>query len=438
LQLKDPIELARRDTQVFNQRIHNILSVVPSSQPGDSLKVHYFAPDPYHKASTLYYAWQDRIGLLLSTIKLGEVGLLWSYGAVSLAGVTFITWLFYFLAGLILHIHGRLLELKSKNGSEIDIISGSLPTPSKAGDSRRVLVGIPCHTRQFILWKIIWALGSLVCVVSVLMTYMALGQTGNLRVFFIWTGFQILWLVLRSTFFHIAEDQDRPYQPSLQGKPWTKVGTRERERVRRLVFALAKYQIHIHPRGAHAYTEDVQSIDKLDNLQAKYPVDPTNDASVQIVVQGVIGDTMLSSVSWTFGSKKGGFDFYDTCIVILKLKEMTITIPAARVRPGVKSTSTPDPEQGDELERPPRGSSHIMAGTAWAYWIPAGNDRWLYFLTKERNVKGERTATVLSDEQVTERLEARELFVSLRHVNEVKEIVESSTYACQYLQELLA
>jgi hypothetical protein len=52
-------------------------------------------------------------------------------------------------------------------------------------------------------------------------------------------------------------------------------------------------------------------------------------------------------------------------------------------------------------------------------------------------VKGVRNASVLSDEQVTEKLKRGKMSISLMHVDEVREIVATSALACGHLIELL-
>jgi hypothetical protein len=423
---------------VFSLRTTNIIRAVPVCSSGDALKVYFFTPDTYQKDISLHHAWRDRLSLLLSTVKLAEVGLFLYYNAVALAYVTFLTWLFFFLAGVALHFYGLLVGKWHKAGytSVIDTIAGSLPTPSKEGGPRKVLLGVPSDPRRH-LWKIIWAMGSLVCVVSVVATYIALGQVVDPRIFFMWTGLQIFWLALRSAFFHIAEDQDRLYRSSLPGKPWARVGEGEKTRVRRLMFALAKYQIYVHPRGLSNYVEDLPLLDRLHNVKAQYPLARTESLTIPITVRGVVGDTLLSSACWISGSKMSAFDFYDTCVLILHVKDHILSIPAARVLSGTRTSQTVDEEQGDQLDWPPRGSSAMSGGNIWAYWIPCDDGRWLYLKAEVMKLKGLKDAAVLTDDQVTEKLTNKELYVSLRHVDEIKEVVRNSTEACMYLSELL-
>jgi len=138
------------------------------------------------------------------------------------------------------------------------------------------------------------------------------------------------------------------------------------------------------------------------------------------------------------GSKLGGFDVYDTCIGTFNLEGKDIFMPSARVLHNTAERPTKDPEQGDEIERPPRGSSNRGSELEWASWVPCGYNRWLYFNSEGLKFKGARKCQVLNDVQVTNYLEAGNLFVSLKHVDEVKTIVETSTKGCAYISELVS
>lgn len=376
--------------------------------------------------------------MTISLVKLAEVFTLRQYNAIMLAWVSLLTWGFFLLAAATLQIHGYWKAyVPSKRRTVVDtIVASSLPVPSSAGGTRKVVLGIPKGERGGIIWKVFWTISSLVCTVSVILTYMALGQAPSREVFFVWTGFQILWIALRSTFFHIVEDRERPYLASLKGKLWKEVGATEKIRVRNLVHTLAKYQYHVHPRGPWSYNEDLQTLNKVENIHSRYPSAASDGKVVEVFVSEVIGDTMLSSAAWILGSKKGGFDFYDTCIMILRVKGEEIAIPAARVLSAVKPKVSTDEEQGDEPERPPRGSSNMGFDIEWWFWVPYGDGRWLHFKSQDLKFKGRQVADILTDNQVTEKLEKGELYVSLKHVDEVKEIVETSTEACKHLLTL--
>jgi hypothetical protein len=254
----------------------------------------------------------------------------------------------------------------------------------------------------------------------------------------IWTIFQLVWLALKSTLFHIAEDCEKPYHANLQGQAWSKLSMQEKSRVRGLIFALARYQRHIHRRKYRSYDEDLELVTKLENIHKDFPLDPVRDSTINVTVSGVIGDTIISSVSWIEGATQGGFDFYDTCIVLLRFGEKIMAIPAARVLSGMKPSTVSEVEEGKDRLRPPRGLE-TTAGywNEWCYWIPCGHGHWLYFTSAHMKIKGSRHAVVLTDKDLTALLQSGMLYVSLQTVDEIKSIVDTSRMACGYLLKYL-
>jgi hypothetical protein len=73
----------------------------------------------------------------------------------------------------------------------------------------------------------------------------------------------------------------------------------------------------------------------------------------------------------------------------------------------------------------------------WCYWVPCLDGNWLYFTTPQTTGKGARQASILSDQQVTDTLARGELFISLKHVSEIKEVIENSVSAYESLLEHL-
>jgi hypothetical protein len=278
----------------FEQRIASILNAIPASTPGEELKVYSFIQDPWHQTTAASYFWQDWTLLALSALaKITEFLVLRKYSAFLLAWITILSWLFFFSASLTL----RLYDLrKQSKKSEIDIITGLLPTCSAAGGSRRVLLGIPKSARKHMLWRIVWGIGCVVGVITVFATYIALGHSTSTDVFYIWLGFQALWLILRSVLFYCLPDRETQYAVGLKGKPWLNVNPQERARVRRLVFALSKYQQHLHPRSLSSYIQDMDSIESLPNVRPEYPLS-SHSEDITVSVYGVIGDTLLASTS---------------------------------------------------------------------------------------------------------------------------------------------
>ena len=236
-----------------------------------------------------------------------------------------------------------------------------------------------------------WGFGAVVGVITVFATYIALGHPTSTDAFFIWVGFQALWLLSRSTLFYCLPDRENQYAIGLKGKSWLNVGPQERSRVRRLVFALSKYQQHMHPRSLSNYIEDMDSIQSLPNVRSEYPLSPHSKEIVRISVSGIVGDTLLASTSWIFGFERGGFDFYDTCIIILNTPGGLIAIPASRALSSKPPAEAVDFELGFQASHLPRGgllpsgswANLKDSGVEWLYWIPCPGARWLFFNYRE-------------------------------------------------------
>jgi hypothetical protein len=410
--------------------------------PGEDLKIFSYVKDPWYKEVASYQFWLDSILLGLSVIaKLAEVFVQWKHGARVLALITFTGWLFFFIAALVLHL--RSLR-RHRQTSEIDTVAGSLPTCSTAGGSRKVLLGIPKGRREHFLWKTVWSLGAIAGVLTVISTYLALGRCEGTQVFLIWTGFQIIWLASRSAIYYLLSDREVQYQVSVEGKLWPRVNPQERARVSRLVLALSKYQQHIHPRSLLSYTDDMDAISSLPRMASACSLPPHIQVSASISIIGIIGDTLLASAAWIFGSKRGGFDFYDTCVIMLSTADGILAVPAARVLSGKPPLHRTDSEWGVQASHLPRGGVlpqgnrkiNYPEDLRWCYWVPCADGHWLYFNTPQTKKTGTRQASVLSDQQVTDILARGELFISLKHVDEIKETIENSLSAYEYLLEL--
>lgn len=407
---------------------------------GSGLKVYSYATDPFQRERILAKARRvDAIGLSLYSVKLGEVAALWMHGSQTLALISFSSWLFFLLAGLALFtydlIYGRRKRVLNPH---IDVLTGSLPTPSTRGGSHAVLLGIPADVRSMALWKIVWALSSVVSSASVIASYIVLGRASDMSPFVIWTGFQIAWLVLRSLYFFAVSDRELYRFELMVPKEWKVLNTQERRRVQYLVFALSNYQQHIHPRGPWSYREDVDELEGLENVQPCYLLSSSATSTMEISVTGVVGDTLLSSVAWISGSLTGGYDLYDTCVICLSVKNVTISIPAARVlAPPTPPAIYSDEELEINTRHPPRGGTNTGTDVEWWCWVPCSSDRWLFFRTHRLKLKGNQQAQILNDEQISEQLGRGDLFASLKHVREVKETVKNSTLACDYLLDLL-
>ena len=327
---------------------------------------------------------------------------------------------------------------------EIDLVTGQLPTPVKAGGQRKILLGAPQNVRNSKLWQMTWALGSVVSTASVIGAYMTLGSQ-EMPVFVEWTGFQFLWLALRSVFYHFAVGTDQVFNPLLLRKDWKALNPYLRVRVRRLVHALSLYQMHMHPRRMYCYHEDERSIRDTYNTHVMFPLATVqgqqgNSESINVSISTVVGDTLLSSASFIIGRKYEPLDLYDACVVILKVDGADIAVPAARVMTNSPPARNPgDSEAGFELPLPLKGGSNIgKPDSTWWYWIPCSVDTWLELHSTDMEILGERRAKILSGEQVTKHLASGELYVSICNVHQVWETCTHSRMAFEALRTLLA
>ena len=330
----ETVETSRHDIYAFDQCTSGILELVQKSDATGSFQTCVLIQDAYSRESNSRNAWTDWMGILFSVIKLLELAILWRNGATVLCLISGCCWAFFLFVSILLQLLGLSREYSEKvSEREMDIVAGQLPTPIRAGGHHKILLGAPQNVRHSLFWKFAWGLGSGVCAGTIIATYMVLSKQSS-RVFAIWIGFQFAWLALRSVFYHFAEGTERvSHHPILLRKQWKELSTELRSRVRSLVCALSKYQMHVHPRGLYCYEEDMQSMDKSYHLATKYPLTASlvESDKLEINVVEIIGDTTLSSACWMFGSKLTGMDLYDSCVLILKVNESTIAIPSARV-----------------------------------------------------------------------------------------------------------
>ena len=436
----ETVEISRHDVYAFDQCTSGILELVPKREATGPFQTHVLIQDAYSRESSTRNAWTDWMAILFSVIKLLELAILWENGATVLCLISGCCWAFFLFASILLQLLGLSREFSEKViEREMDIIAGQLPTPIKAGGHHKILLGAPQNVRHSLFWKFAWGLGSGVGTGTIIATYMVLSKQSS-RVFAMWTGFQFAWLALRSVFYHFAEGTDRAFHhPILLRKNWKELSIELRSRVRNLVCALSKYQMHAHPRGLYCYDEDLQSLEKSYDMRTNFPLtaDLVNSDKVDISIVEIIGDTMLSSACWMFGSKLTGMDLYDSCVLILDINGNKIAIPSARVLTDKAGLPKVDAEAAIGPVFPLRGNSNTGRDILWFYWIPCGDDRWLQVPTTDMKFLGTQTALIVSDVQVTQKLASGELLVSISEVNHVKEIVQNSKIAFDVLQTLL-
>ena len=383
----------------------------------------------------------------MSIIKITESIALWEYGATQLYWITGFNWLFFFLSAIILQILGQSREYNDyASVGQTDLLAGKLPTPQMDGEDCRILLGIPKNVRLGLAWRIIWAVGCLLCCASLLATYVLLGKESAMIVY-IWTGFQVLWLVLRSVFFYVAEETDDlqvAVAPAIVGM---NTPPEYRFRLLGLAAALSKYQMLVHPRGPHCYKEDLQLPMEIRHtlragncmLQPSFPAAALTEdgGEIEISIHAVIGDTLLSSAARFHGCSLTGMDLYDSCLIVLYAAGQTYIIPSARVLSGPPQDSLPkDVESGGVATFVPRGGSNDGQNICWWHWIPCTDGRWLQLLSDNMQTVGKRKATVYDGATITRKLLVGDLFISLTDISEIEDVVKKSNIASQYLCEM--
>lgn len=429
------------DVYAFDQSVSGILELIPDDPSKDTFYI--LVPDVHRGDSAKRINWKDWVAILASTLKLIEVFALWKRHALKLCIISGGSWAYFVCASAIIQAAGLSREISRRASErELDLLAGPLPTPVKAGGQCKILLGAPHNVRRSRLWRVAWALGSIVSVASIITAYMTLSSQDS-QTFAIWAGFQAFWLVLRSAFYHFAENTDRVFQhPILLKKRWAGLSTAYKARARGLVEALSLYQMHVHPRGFYSYDEDDRLLRDIYSPLSAFPLSADhrgNGTSTTIFIAAVLGDTLLASASFIIGRSFAPLDFYDTCVVIIRTKEGEIAIPAARV---VSGTPPPrdvnDIETGLELPRPPRASGNRGKwDLTWWYWIPCDDGTWLEMHTTDLGILGERRASIVTGAAITKHLISGELHVSISEVGHVEEILANSRLGFEAVQSLL-
>ena len=415
----------------------SVRSCPPSN--GDSAPVVFaYASDGPKNASR-----NDWLAISATMTKLVETFVLLRLTGWPLCLASSMTWLYFLLAAIMIQLSG----LSRGFGSTVaehrrqDLFVGDLPTlhgPTQ-GSETRVILGVPINVRRHLVWKFVWALSWLVCLASTLATFLLL-QTENSAVFCIWAGFQAFWLCARYVFSHFMRSTDGRPNPVTLHK-----GGDQKFRLLSLAGGISRYLARLHTRTSASYLQDLH--DSVDIKRHVRPAKPilkwrdglcnenavkkvlsalAVDASLDVEVLAVIGDTMLAGLSCIHGSGLSCLDLYDSCLMIIKLGTETFLVPSARVLSGnAAAVKVPlkDAEAGvsprfiDKLG-PCRGEDN-----GWVYWIPLDANRWLYFICDHNSI-GVHTCEILTNQEVTRRLALGNLWVSVSKVEQLEEYVD--------------
>lgn len=439
-----------------------ILRNCPNAEHGTPARIVHYVRGRQWEASRRQQNILDWLSISASLLKLAEAFTIWQYGSFTLALLTVINWAWFFLSAILLQLAGLAREhskyfdaseeRKIAKGYCYDYLAGDLPSVQFPAQHRKIVLNVPPNVREHIGWRLTWAFGAFICTGTLVATYMFIGAEPKTATY-IWLGFQVLWLVVRSVFFHFAHETD-----SVQHGIPRRVRERELRkygfRILSLASGASRYQTLLHPRMPYCYTEDTQDastvyriiktsehlFDKTQMaLNARLEKSYGGQVTTDVEIKAVIGDTLLSSIAWLLGSPYTSMDLYDCCLVSLRVGSRTLMIPSARVLSGhVKEVRQPrvDPEAGVVGERIPKGALNDGVDIGWVFWIPLDADRWLYFVG-DLNFIGKQRMEVLSSAEVTKQLSVADLFISLKDVHDVDDVVKKSRYVGSLLVNLL-
>ncbi|KAF8580701.1 hypothetical protein K439DRAFT_1619637 [Ramaria rubella] len=424
-------QIIYRDIYAFDRATKHLVNNIPPSRLGDPLVVYTFVDyDFIYDGSLPAVSSQDWVAILSSLPKLVELYVLWRQGAVILCWVGGVAWLYFFIAAILLWLKDVLRSRTLDSNDELvglDIVSGNLPTTKHAGGERKIILGASDNTRHSLLQRSTWAIGSVVCIVWLVTTYITLGQC-DVTVVYTWAGFQLLWLTCRILFHQFTEVKD-PVTNRLLPIPtsWENMNTLMKDRTLELTVGLAEYQSFLHPRGSYSYKEEVSTAASLRSLfsraeyhlQPEFPLDAgSEETTIEVSIVGIVGDPILTSAAWMQGSKLNGMDLYDSCIIFFEAGSCIVAIPSARVLSQRTTTSKQDIERTFPPRFPPKSSPNSGHDITWWHWVPCGNDRWLQIESVDMKLLGKRQATVTSDAQVTKRLQLGDLNIALTKVED--------------------
>lgn len=424
-------------------------------QPGEHLQANKYMRDHYWEMAQRSQTKQDWIVTFATLLKIVEMYLLYHFGSQRIFLITGAIWAYSFLSAIALQqFHVGRATTAGEQLRHIDVVSGSLPTPQVVGGERRILLGVPVNLRRGRAWQVFWTLGAVVCVSSLLATYTILSKESNIC-FRIWICFQVVWLALRSMFFHFAQqvdDMKHIIVPTVREKndlPELDL------RLLGLAAGVSKHQVLNHPRGAYSYADDLQDpavIKKLFNdadlqytgsMEVPAAIGPGSEVDVTVVA--VIGDTLLSSVAWLMGSTLTGIDLYDSCILAIRVSDQVRLIPSCRVLSGrIIDDAEPDPETTLPSNFRPKGAANEGRDISWRYWIPCGPNRWLWYSTPwatlakmDLGITGTKRMVVTTAESITKELLSGMLQISMDNVQAVEDASMQSANAATIIKDML-
>ena len=390
------------------------------------------------------------LAVAFSSLKLLEVYALWVLGGHALACATALSWAYFSVAALLLHLHQQYMYSRPdlRNCRSIDVIAGHLPNTKLPGGFAKIVIGAVDNYRTSLINRIFWGVGALICVGSLGTTFLLLDQVSTDLVN-IWVIFQVIWLACRIFFNYFSKPVDWMVHRMLRAHTWQTLPVNMKERVFNLILGISKYQAGVHPRRLSSYKEDLSITHQFINLLSAYPLHTSfpfelSSGGIELDIVAVLGDTLLSSVAWAFGLGLSSMDLYDSCVVILRATSKpgsteslqqatrTIAIPSARVLSG-QPERVPDAESSRVSQFVPKGSSNSGFNLTWWYWIPCGERKWLQLSSQDMKFLGKRQAELLTDDELTAVLSKGLLNIDLTTAEDLRAIVKYSNLAAGVL-----
>ncbi|KAJ7728075.1 hypothetical protein B0H16DRAFT_1777991, partial [Mycena metata] len=359
-------------------------------------------------------------------------------------------WCFFCAGAILVEIREIILGRRPEPAlGTVDIIAGQLPMISRRGGGRKIVLGGAENPRTGLVWRLFWLLGAAVSVVSILFSYITLGQQDP-HVVLIWTGFQFLWLGVRILVYHVTDPVDPMAHRMLVARSWANLAKELKERVLELACGLAQCQMFIHPRGQPQYIEETFAYRKLGSIldgsdpTTLYPLPSPCPSSIALQLTSVVGDTLLSSVMWITGSELTPMDLYDSCIVVFDLPKSTsaasrtIAVPGVRILSG-PSESPVDSEYSLGATFIPKGAANCGHGLTWWFWVPCGEGLWVQIRRPtEHRILDSCEGEIRTDAQLSELLASGTLNIGFTAVEEVRTTLELSRKASDVLTELFS
>jgi hypothetical protein len=225
-----------------------IVEGLQKTLPRDPLTVYAVAP---HLAYLRVRTISQPLALAFSLLKFLELHYHWTHGAPHLALISAIHFTFFFVSGCIFAFREIFLARRlADSAGNLDAIIGELLTWKKAGGEKKVVLGLLADPRTSIWWRLVWSIGGLLHVVSLILTYFILSKMPPAFTV-AWAAFQVAWLTCRVLTYYFAEGMEPMADRIVVGHRWQDLDVLMKTRVLSLTLAAAQYWPDPRPPARH-------------------------------------------------------------------------------------------------------------------------------------------------------------------------------------------